>query len=65
VSFIEVISADENPFEQKTAGVGFSSTEANDGTTPVVPFAKPDYWCEFCKGWYHEEYHFGDREGGE
>lgn len=61
MSFIETLTDQDNPFNE-TTGVGFSSVEADDGATPVVPFAKPDYWCEFCKGWYHEEYHFGDKD---
>lgn len=66
----EVISADEFRAEQgaapddcRSAIPVVVSRGHGDATSGAVQLT----WCEFCKGYYNFEYHFGDRseEGGE
>jgi hypothetical protein len=57
----EVISKEE--FESSVAvapdvGVG----KPNASGVKIHPHELELTWCEFCKGYYIEEYHYGDRE---
>lgn len=54
-------------YESGVAGRGVFDNTADTGRPALTsPRDTTDMiYCDFCKGWYYEEYHYGDREGGD
>ena len=59
-SLFEVITQEE--FEESG---GRESELPFDGHWQGLPPDVELTWCEFCKGYYIMEFHFGDKEGGD
>ncbi len=63
MSLFEVISKEEyesenvTPVRDMPRPRNVASGVGNDPGTGVTKV-----WCEFCKGWYIEEYHFGEED---
>jgi hypothetical protein len=60
MDLFEVISEEEFQAETNSEGACDSNRKLSLPPEPGVPSEM--IYCEFCKGYYYAEYHFGDRE---
>lgn len=63
----EVITKEASPFES-LGGTPLESVsvsvEGKDTAVPPENLSRAGMiWCEFCKGHYYEEYHYGEKGG--
>lgn len=58
----EVITEKEFKGSGGTLPVSVSQTAGVTVGTEVPPDDTSKIYCDFCKGWYYEEYHYGDQD---
>jgi len=63
MNLFEVITKEE--FDEASASIPLLAEDAGVGDTVATVQAYPRtdmIYCEFCKGWYYAEYHYGEIE---